>query len=526
MMRPSLARPMFLLFTDKRIFLVMRKSIQLAILVLASVSSFAQDDVRHKAYMEQLAKDRKAYNDAYIDALRYNRNTPSAKQSGSSDESQKLADIFAARAGRETPAQKAERERQNEARYQENQRQQAAFRQTYAQNSADETRRRNAIYEPRYQEYLAAGFHSFEAKVFGDTHVNGSLTPDKQRTIYTPAFPVASIRAREAYTEFKRKENTASFEELFDLVTEFNLAPYTALLALKKLEKRFPEKKALLEASYLFHTASVWGTYNDGFTSAPYRWADEDIKKQVLDIYKQYFASYPAAAMLVATKANPDFSPLNLILAEMKARKQYKEASELAIMALKAPPSWKKNEKLSRALITSMISYLYYKGSKVRADDMKQIAAAHQIMPRIMMEWMTGKYEGEPYRTAYQFEGYKAPFAVSYFENGFDLAMKEIGESGDADALNTHAIAVAFDRTREKPKTAVELWKKAADAGSAWGLYNLFAAAWWKFKWYSVTDLPAAKEKLSTFKPATEYDKAVLKNMFDLKNESIIFIYR
>lgn len=477
--------------------------------------------------MEQLARDRKAYNDAYIDALRYNRNTPS-KQTGSSssDESQKLADIIAARAGRETPAQKAERERQNEARYQENKRQEAAFNAQYALNSADDTRRRNAIFEPRYQEYLAAGFHPFEATVLGDSHVDARLTPDKEKTIYTPAFPVVSIRAKEAFTEFGQKEKTASFEELFDLVTEFNVAPYTALLALKRLEKRFPEKKALLEASYLFHTASIWGSYKDGIKNAPYYWADENIKKQMLDIFKQYFAAYPAAAMVVATKSNPSYSPLKLVLEEMKAKKQYKEASEVAIMALKAPPSWKKDEKLSRALIYSMAPFLYYKGSKVRTDDMKQIAVAHQIMPRMMIEWMTGKYEGEPYRTAYQFEGYKAPFANSYFDNGFDVVMKEIGEGGDGDALNTHAIAVAFGRTKEKPKTAVELWKRAADAGSAWGLYNLYAAAWWDFKWYSVKDLPAAKEKLRTFKPGSEYDKAVLNNMFDLKKEAIHFIYR
>lgn len=502
----------------------MRKSIQLALLVLAFIPSYGQDDVRHKAYMEQLAKDRKAYNDAYIDALRYNRNTPS-KQSGSSDESQKLADIIAARSGRETAAQKAERERQNEARYQENKRQEAAFNAQYALKSADETRRRNAIYEPRYQEYLATGFHTFEAKILGDSHVNAVLTPDKQRVNYSPAFPVASIRAREAYTEFKKKENSASFEELFDLVTEFNLAPYTALQALKRMEQRFPDKKALLEASYLFHTASIWGSYKDGNSYPPYYWADENIKKQMLDIFKQYFAAYPAAAMVVATKSNASYSPLKLILEEMKAKKQYKEASELAITALKAPPTWKKDEKLSRALISSMIPFLYYKGSKVRTEDIKQIAAAHQLMPRMMMEWMTGKYEGEPYRTAYRFEGYKAPFAVSYFDNGFDVAMKEIGEGGDADALNTHAIAVAFGRTKEKPKTAIDLWKKAADAGSAWALYNLFAAAWWDFKWYSVNDLPAAKEKLRAFKPATEYDKHVLKNMFDPKKEAIIFIY-
>lgn len=367
------------------------------VLALTSTLAFSQpEDARHKREMEQQEKDMKAYNKEYIDALRYNRNTPSKSSSGSSSSSasQDLADIFAARAGRETSAQKAARLKENKARYQEYQKQEAAFREAYFAKSAAETRARNIIYEPRFKEYLSAGFHPWEAGRLGDSHVDAKLTPDRQSTIYSPAFPSASIRAREAFLEYKQKKQTAGFEELFDLITDFNVAPYSAKLALQDLEKRFPEKKELIDLSYPYHTASVWGRYQGGNAKPIYYFAPDSIKNQMIEIFEKALRTQPEAAMFIAAKANYSYNPIKLVVQRNSSKAFFPEAVRLVTTLLKTTPDGPLDLFGSKFQVRGYSFIFKNPMYRANAADIKAIADVHKVLPRLVVEWMNDVDDG------------------------------------------------------------------------------------------------------------------------------------
>ncbi|RYY49098.1 MAG: hypothetical protein EOO06_08205 [Chitinophagaceae bacterium] len=495
------------------------KKIALSLLLAALYAgSFAQPgDARHKNYMDQLEKERKEYTQQYIDALRYNRNTPSkTSTAGSTDQSQNLADIFAARAGRETAAQKAAREKLETARYEAYQKQQAEWTANYRATSERDEAIRNSIFLPRYNEYLSAGFTPLDAKVLGNSHVGHRLSADKQRNIYSPAFPPASLRAMEAFKTYQQKQNTAGFEELFDLVTDFNIAPTTVVNALQQMEKRFPEKKELIKASYLFQTASFWGKYNDP-GAAPYMFAADDIKKQMLDIYEYGLKTQEAAAIFLASKAERQTTPAKLIIDKYNTKAGFPEALRLSMLVLSTKPEWGKNPELSKFLFHRYNSIFMNPQYKASAADLKQLAAVHQVTPGAVVQWLndaTWEYDRVRYDASY---GFVPPFRQSYSKNGFDLALKELGEAGDMNSLNVYALGVAFGMSKEKPKNAMNMFKRAADGGSPYALFNLIEADRWGTKWYSKDDLKEALARLKTFKLAPGEDKSLLPYYFDME---------
>ncbi|RYY69510.1 MAG: hypothetical protein EOO13_09305 [Chitinophagaceae bacterium] len=490
--------------------------------ILLSVTSVSGQygDAYHRADVEKINKERKAYTDAYIDALRYNRNTTiknSSPNNGSAaDAARQLADIFAGRAGRETAAQKAERLKRESENYELYLKKKAEDEQKYSDYRKDDEERRNSILLPMKALYKAAGFTGYETEILGYSHLHSKLTSDKQKNIYSFEFVPQSVAAKDALIEFNNRFNSASFEELFDLVSSFNIAAFTALTSLQKLEKRFPEKKAIIGASYMMHTASFWGKYNDNTYLPQYDKAEEGVKKTMLDIFRNWLKTYPEGAMMVASQAHPQYNPLKIIAAQTFENGDYDEAAQVAILALQAPLLWKDDLGKSRDAIAAFSNIFRHPKHKklylFTAADIKGIAENHGLPARMVIEWLTGE-ETDKYTTAGKWrDEYAHTFKLTYGESGYDKILKELGENGDGDALNAYAYGLAFGVSKGKPASAVALWNKAADSGSSWAMYNLLLATKWGFKWYGPKDLQAAREKLKTFKPATKFDQYVYNN--------------
>ncbi|RYF87003.1 MAG: hypothetical protein EOO03_11125 [Chitinophagaceae bacterium] len=495
------------------------KSTILCLIFLAGGNAMAQyGDAYHKADVELINKNQKAYTDAYIDALRYNRNSPTKTGAGKSGQgsaaAQQLADLFAARAGRETSTQKAERLQKAAERYEEQIAQQAKNHESYMEAARDDEARERYLMQPKVTMYANAGFQPLEAKVLGQSHVKSRLSSNKKYSIYYEVYPQQSLLAKEAFLLFKEKQSVASFEELFNLVVEFNVAPLSALQCLKLLEKRFPDKKQVIEASYLLNISSFWGAVNDYTYYPPAGWADEETKKTMFDIFLKAFETAPETAFFVAAKSRPDYNPLKQLAQTQFAKGKHSEAAQLAKKALQSAAPEGLNDNDKKNAISSFAPLLtnskLKKADRLTAQEIATIARNYKLRSTDVVEFLTDAQA--TYHTARLYYGkYYYPVTYTVFkEAGFGKMLQELGGQGDMDALNVYALGVAMGKEKEKPEQAFLLWQKAAGAGNAHAMYNLFAASKWGLSWYKPAHLAQAKQMLPNFKPATKTDEYIL----------------
>jgi hypothetical protein len=460
----------------------------------------------------QRQKETKAYNDAYLDALRHNSNNTNNSNGGvDAKAAQELADLFNARAGRETSAQKEERLKKEKEAYAVYAQKQAIEHQHMVDHYKDEDARRNAIFLPLKKMYQDAGFPDFEASYLADGHVVGSLSADQRKTLYAFGENQLNYRAKIAFEEFNKKVNTADFAELFSLLSDFKIASWSCLLAMEKLEKRFPDKKLIFEPLALLYTASFWGTASEDKSGLYYN-AIGNIRNTMLDKFKVWLDKYPQAALKIISDANPEYNPLKIWAVASYKKGNYNEAIKYTVLSLKSNYRGR-NLSLSKNAIRELweiTADLTNKKLKLfTAEDIREIAKSHQVPARTIVEWLCD-VETDRIATARLYDGkYYFSISFNYIDRGYAQILKILGEAGDGDALSTYATGVAFGRQKESPKKALEMWQTAADKGSAWAAYNLVAATDWGFKWYSKKDLAAAGEKWKSLKPATEDDKLV-----------------
>ena len=114
--------------------------------------------------------------------------------------------------------------------------------------------RANEISIPAAMLYLDAGFQEFEAKALSLRSLRE--VPRSDEVVYQ--LDTAMLLAANAHILIQEKEDTGSFDELFGLVMKFRTAGYSALRALEKLEKRFPEQQDLIAYAKPFAALAYW----------------------------------------------------------------------------------------------------------------------------------------------------------------------------------------------------------------------------------------------------------------------------
>ena len=467
-----------------------------------------------KTYNEtQREKETKAYNDAYLKALQYNSNSPGNSNGGvDAKAAQELADLFAARAGRETSTQKEERLKKEKEDFALYARQAAIDHKNAVDRLNDEYARKMSIWQPMKQMYLASGFHEDEAGSLAYGHVVGSLSYDNSSSLYKYVENEVNYRAKIAFQEFNSKINKADFAELFFLLGDFKIAAWSCLLAIERLEKRFPEKKEILEPLGLLFTASYWGSAKEkqkGFCN------DRGIIQTfMLDKFKVWMDKYPQAALKIASDSHPEDNPIKMWAIASYKKGNYDEAAGYALSTLTYKNDWGRDLSRSKDAVQSFVEITrhpkYKKMEIFSADNIREIAKNQQVSARMIVEWFCDiKTDDMTTRKKYIDDTYYFKCGSAYYEGGYDKILKTLGQAGDGDALNAYAMGVAFGKQKEKPKQSLEMWKAAAANGSAWAAYNLVAATGWGFKWYSKADIAAAGEIWLSLKPVTEDDKLI-----------------
>ncbi|RYF84517.1 MAG: hypothetical protein EOO03_14695, partial [Chitinophagaceae bacterium] len=214
---------------------------------------------------------------------------------------QEMAELWDRRAGRKTAAQiEAERaEARKKFKAQEEKDRENSLQRQKLVLKADARKAWADQVTYRYVEYFnKVGFQSPDVPMMAlnwvqEVMVNGQ--PDIEEVYHE-----RSEMAAKAFQQFKRKEQTAGFEELVGLVAEFDMAGYTALKSLEKLKKRFPEKAKAIDILMPFHGTTFWQTlgrqsisFNSTMASS-FSFAGEDQRKEMNAYLVNWLKTKPA----------------------------------------------------------------------------------------------------------------------------------------------------------------------------------------------------------------------------------------
>ena len=401
----------------------------------------------------QRQKEHKAYQDAYMEGIRKADYRPKTYAGGvDAKAAQDLADLFAARAGRKTSAQKeAEEKAASQRYYEELRKNQAAFDKKVNFDVAVHKYYR----EPLKANYLAAGFDETEATKYAFEEVkteNGQLLLRAN-----PAY----FRGKSLLAELKRKEASAGFDELISLVLDLQAtpAPVSSLGALQRMVQRFPDKLSLLHATM----AQSFRTYFMDWDARPRNMrtgkkGSEKIVlwskptgtfKYMLESYEAYLAyDMPAALAAFKNAIRMENHPVVTLAFIAQDAKDKKRVGELCRMLLLSPNPDDKSKfsaadyqanAYRRVHEVSKHNYAYrlneyYNSyaddvlSAYTAAEVKQIAAAQGIRPIDVVQAIT---------SAHAFKRF-APGGKLYKEEKkawkLDDLIKDLADLGDADA--------------------------------------------------------------------------------------------
>jgi hypothetical protein len=336
----------------------------------------------------QREKETKAYNDAYLEALRYNSNSSTNSSGVDPKAAKELADLFAARKGRETPEQKAEKQKKAAEVYlaQEQERKQN-ITDSYEKYKA-EAKIEDRVRKPIMKQYMDAGFGYFEAYYFSNVNVDmiysgGSLIECKY--VEDKRF----VDLLQAKKQFNQKFETSSFEELFLLINEFKFTGYTALMSLNKLRTRFPDKSEVLDIATFDIMAGFWMMDEDFRTPSYYimtgSFGEDPVRDYMLNTFEDIYNKQPEFVFNMASKVRMGYYENPFRNLSWQYEKKKKEKKQLKFLALH-----------SQYLLTQMKRPLVYEKSigqelknildkiermAITLQDVKEIAAANNLPP-------------------------------------------------------------------------------------------------------------------------------------------------
>ena len=462
----------------------------------------------------QREKETQAYNDAYLESLKYNSNSSNKSNGVDPQAAKELANLFASRKGRETPEQKAAKQKQAADAYvvEEKERRQN-IESSYEKYKA-EAKIEDRVRKPIVKQYMDAGFDYFEAYYFSNANVDmiyssGNLLECK----YVEDGRYFDLL--QAKKEFDQKFETASFEDLFLLINEFKFTGYTALRSLNKLRTRFPEKSEVMDIATFDVMAGFW-KMDENFRTPSYylmtnAFGESAARDYMLNTFEDIYNKQPEFVFNMASKIRMEYyeNPFrNLAWQYGPYGKKKKEKKELKFLALH-----------SKYLLAQMKKPIVYQKSigqelknildkiermDITLQDVKEIAAANSLTPIDVITYFANFYyvPGSNYMCmlSWTSNGYEFDDKPYFKDSRYDKMIKQLSKEGDIDAINCYAVRVSAGLAKENKEAAIDMWKKAVDGGSVYALYNLLVATNAGIKGYGTEQYSEAKIKWDNYK--------------------------
>lgn len=435
----------------------------------------------------ELRKKTEKVNNEQLNTV-YTNNLPNAKSSSSSLSAEELQEIAAKmKRDREgsnkyidtrSEAQKEREKREIAAMYNNRIKREAELVKSYGEKAEENIR----LGFTQQEGYRLARFSTLEAD--GDTK---GL--------------VAVNNAKEAFVLFKENFETATFEELCTLAQTFKLATYNSIVALRKIETRFPERKAELDTIIRSVLPHFYGY--KGLTDVPqdYEYQRKPQVDYVATEFIRLFELDPIATNNAAF--NCIESPYYSYFVSLWIEKDKNKLSDKFLMILQSEEV-KSNRTDPNAYYNASYYKTYYQDDinklkgcgvyfrahrahlkKLTVTDWLSISrakgiAATDIMPYLVLSaW-------EPHRTLRTFGAYygnkQEGFDEFYFFNdgyGFPKMIKELAWAGDPAAMNAYAVRIVSrigNEAKIPQMESVDWFIKASKAGDFAAVINLWRA--------------------------------------------------
>lgn len=452
----------------------------LLVIILTSTMVNAQD-------ANEIRKKAEKVNTEQLNTV-YTNNLPNSKSSSSSLSAEELQELAA--------KMKRDRESNNSYVDKRTEAQKEAERQEIATMHYNRTKRNAELvksYGEKAEENMQLGFTSQEAYRLSRY---STLEPDGD----TKGLEAVN-NAKDAFVLFKENFESATFDELCALAQSFKLATYSCIVALRKIETRFPERKSALDTMVRSVLPHFYG-YN-GVTDKlqDYEHINKVQGDYVATQFTQLFELDPIATNNAAFKCIE--SPYDSYIASVWIEKNKNKLSDKFLMILRSEEV-KSNKIDPNEYYDASYYKRYYQDDihklagcakyfrahrehlkKLTVTDWQAISrakgiAATDIMPYLVISaW-------EPHRTLRTFEAYyenrDGSFDEFYFFNegyGFPDMIKQLALAGDPAAMNAYGVRIVsrIAKTAKIPQMeAVDWFIKASKAGDFAAVINLCRA--------------------------------------------------
>ena len=305
--------------------------------------------------------------------------------------------------------------------------------------------------------FVSAGFTAPEAVGLAMESVGSVKTGNETvREIYDER----SDRALQAYTTFLKKEATGNFEELMDLVADFDIAGYTAVKSLERLKKRFPGKKDVIDVAIPFHGINYWrvlGAYtimDDIVSASAYLLAGETQNAEMNELLKSWLKASPQLIEKIYGHNETFEKLLNDLI-----KKQDKEfLHHFALSAAIALPYYPTVLKRKTKEIPSLRQLFTF-------DDFEMIRRYNKISGIQAIEKVRGM--------AFMNNHFDFLEASDFEADLYTEELKKYADGGDAEAMNSYGLHTLKGYTKDTKEAAYSYLKKAADAGLPYPLMLL-----------------------------------------------------
>lgn len=452
----------------------------LLVIMLTSAMVNAQD-------ANEIRKKAEKVNNEQLNTV-YTNNLPNSKSSSTSLSAEELQQL-AAKMKRDRAGNNTYVDKRTEA-------QKEAERREIAIMHYNRMKRNEEIvksYGEKAEENMQQGFTSQEAYRLSRY---STLEPDGD----TKGLEAVN-NAKDAFLLFKQNFETATFDELCALAQSFKLATYSCIVALRKIETRFPERKPELDTMVRSVLPHFYGY--KGVTDKLHDY--EHIKKlqgdYVATQFTQLFELDPIATNDAAFKCIE--SPYDSYIVSVWIEKNKNKLSDKFLMILrseevksnKVDPNEYYNTSYYKTYYQQDIHKLagcakYFRShrehlKKLTLTDWQAISrskgiAATDIMPYLVISaW-------EPHRTLRTFEAYYGTKEDGYDEfyffdegYGFPDMIKQLALAGDPAAMNAYGVRIAsrIAKTAKIPQIeALDWFIKASQAGDFAAVINLWRA--------------------------------------------------
>lgn len=501
-------------------------------LACIATMAYGQGDTRVKTYAEtRREQDNKAYNEAYLDDIRRQRNSSTGTGGVDRKAVDELAAKFRFNAGKGYDPQTQQRRRK--LTDEEKAEMEAEAKEQRAHNNIESY---YSSLEAPIKKIAARGVTKSEA-----TYLATVFFPTQQ-SAQTPEIIQDCYDMVQAAQMYRDQKTVGGYEMLMAEIAQFKGLTVSALYALDEMEQRFPEKKeeldklrlAALDNFWIARQVKIYGIMED---RDGHNMSSEEEAMFCLRVYENLYIRYPVACDQIQRNAYLNHSPQKLLFRhyyfkEKNMPKAFQwvdiflatgfAANKGAVSEVDIAHSYFYSRRILFFTLVNERGQRYYNPEHLGAEHPEAFAVFKKYyLDKSLDTWKSrAEIIGIPVGYALQFPRsvrlngggphFYDDIGVAAFDSVISRHVQTMLLQNDPEAMNAWGVMLA---KRKDPDATIYI-NRAARAGSAWGIYNLTEMTKWglpDFGAEKLEELTALQDEL-----ISKATKKTLLNLLDI----------